>query len=246
MLVSLNELNVRGAVVCGTAPDDWDAVDALADRHTWVTPAFGIHPWYLHGATGDWKAQLRTRLDRPGAVVGEIGIDHGRDASEWATQEDVFVWQLEEAARRNLPACIHCVRADGRLLELLESHDRPACGYLLHGTHASAEMTRRFVELGAWLSYSANTLSRDRVRKAIRAAPIDRVLIETDAPYMPPEPCVSRYELAGDDDRRYNHPANLAVGYERAALALKMDIDELAARVAENYAALFGAMDNIK
>jgi len=240
LLGELSAIGVRRAVVNGTHPGDWDAVDALADRHTWVVPAFGVHPWAVHRATGDWKAELRARLDRPHAVVGEIGIDRARDEDQWAQQEDVFVWQLEEAARRSLPACIHNVRADARLLELLQQHDRPARGYLLHACPASAEMTRRYADLGAWFSYSANTLSRDKVRKALRAAPLDRVLIETDAPYMTPEPCVSRYELKDTDGKRANHPANLIVGYERAALALKTDVDSLAERVADNFATLFG------
>src|SRR5690606_11232155 len=102
-------------------------------------------------------------------------------------QEEVFVRQLELAAERNVPATIHCLKAWGRLNEILRAEKRPACGFLLHSYGGPAEMVRGFAGLGAFFSISGHFANerKSRQRETFRSVPLDRLLIETDAPDMP-------------------------------------------------------------
>jgi len=246
VLQQLRDIRVVGAVINGTEPADWDDVDTLAERHTWIVPAFGVHPWFLDGLPGDWKRTLRAHLERPGSIIGEIGIDraHDPDDDNWERQESIFVWQLEEAARRNVPASIHCVRAWGRLLELMQLNDRPACGCLLHAYAGSAELVPQFAELGASFSFSVTTLQRKKVRQALAVVPVDRLMLETDAPYMTPPAELARYEMTfaydSETNERFNHPGNLIAAYDSAAELLGISVEELAERAAANFHTLFG------
>lgn len=224
-----------GAIVNGTEPDDWPDVQRFVEHHPNATPAFGIHPWRTEHAQGPWLDQLRRRLlDAPAALVGEIGLDHARPAADRDHQAAVFRQQLALAAELDRPCCIHCVQAHGQLVEFLEADARPS-RFMMHGYGGSAEMISRYARLGAFFSFSPATLARPKTADALRAAPPDRLLLETDAPYMPAPPDATRYELPGKAKARWQHPANLIVAYEAAARILDSPLDRLRDRLADNY-----------
>lgn len=241
----LGEIDCAGSVINGTSPADWDDAKRFA-RGSGNAIAFGVHPWYLTDIDADnaWLDTLRGLLDaHPTASIGEIGIDHARPESEHAQAEEVFLAQLDEAAVRNRPCTVHCVRAHDRLWQLIEKRALPRRGWLLHGWSGPAHFVRKFVEHGAYFSFSAYTLTQKKPRASIHEVPIGRVLIETDAPYMVPPADVRRYELTDDAGKPFNHPANLIVGYELAAKALNMNLEDLATHVADNFTRLFGSID---
>lgn len=237
---------IRQAVVNGSSEEDWPVVAALAASHAdLVRPAFGLHPWYTGARTPGWKSALIAQLDsHPRASIGEIGLDRWIQPHNLPDQETVFLEQLELAAQRNLPASIHCLKAWGRLVELLASHPLPARGFLLHSYGGSWETARTLLDLGAVFSFAGYFLrpGKTAVRQVFQRLPSDRILLETDAPdqCLPPE--LDNYRLAdpGNPSRTINHPANLAAVYREFAKLRGLTERELQQILWTNFLSLFG------
>lgn len=249
----LAAIELGGAVVNGTHPDeDWDAVAALAARFPWVKPSYGVHPWDVGSRPADWQEKFTARFAaEPHAHVGEIGLDRyilepaRRDDPDFADviaapieeQRDVFTWQLRQAAALDRVATVHCLRAWGPLQEALRDPPLPRRGFLLHAYGGSPEMVPVFAEMGAYFSFNTSHLDprKTRQRAAFAAVPLDRLLVETDAPAMPPP--APAYQLA---DTTLNHPANLAAAYAGLAELRDLPLDKLTRQVGENFVRLFG------
>jgi TatD DNase family protein len=205
-------------------------------------PSFGYHPWYLPERTEHWRENLVHFLDQIPSAIGEIGLDRWKPGLPYERQEEIFIAQLRLAAERDLPVSIHCLQTWGRMLEILQTEPRPACGFLLHSYGGPQEMVDSFVALGAYFSlpgYYARE-RKERQRETFRQIPLERLLIETDAPdQMLPE---GRGQTLTDlaTGKPINHPANLATGYEFAAELRGIAIAELAAQVEVNFLRLFG------
>ena len=132
----------------------------------------------------------------------------------------MFTTQLDLASQRNLPLSIHCLKAWGPLIEILESRPLPQRGFLMHSYSGSAELIPRLAKLGAYFSFSGYFLHprKQNVRDAFSSVPLDRLLIETDAPDMlPPHDCVD-HPL----EKHLNHPANISKIYDEASKFLDL------------------------
>lgn len=165
----------------------WDAESsfralAMAAGYPAIRPAVGLHPWFVNAETDlDWLPRL---LDDPRLVaIGEIGLDGAVD-TDAARQEDVFRAQLALAAERDLPVLLHCRRRWDRLLACLR--ESPPVRGVVHAFSGSREILRDCLALGLYLGF-AGMVTRPNARRAHEAAaavPADRLLLETDAPYM--------------------------------------------------------------
>lgn len=207
LITTLIKGGVHRCVVNGTSPSDWPKVAELAAQYPQlIIPSFGLHPWQKPDNT--WRDQLLTYLDTtPHACIGECGLDRWIKDYDIDLQRDIFTFQLSVAEERNLPLSIHCLKAWGALLEILESQALPERGFLLHSYSGSAELVPRLEKLGAYFSFSGYFLREDKknVRDAFMQVSPDRLLIETDAPDMLPPEDVIEYPL----NQKLNHPANL-------------------------------------
>ncbi len=259
----LRRLGVTNAVVNGTRESDWDAVGALVgtavpsrplagisprtaeDSGPYLisTPSYGLHPWYVRERSDAWLEDLRARLTAaPRAAVGEIGLDRWVEGHDLAVQAPVFTEQLQLAAELHRPATIHCIRAWGALWETLQAHALPA-GFLLHAYGGPAEMVPGFVERGAYFSFSTYFLHerKEPQREVFRHLPLDRLLVETDAPDLRPPDERNPRPLAAPDGSPINHPANIDLAYATLADLRGLPLEELSAVVAQNFARLFGS-----
>lgn len=242
ILDDLENMGVRGAVVNGTSEEDWDAVARLAAKRRWVIPSYGVHPWHAKERGADWEERLRARLDA-GGVVGEIGLDRWKEPFDFPDQELLFRVQLRLAAERDAPASIHCLRAWGALWELLRTERTPARGFLLHAYGGPGEMVEPFARRGAYFSFNGSFLAEERHRKrdAFLHVPLARLLVETDAPAMPPPAEWNRHPLPQTaEGEPVNHPGNIDAAYEGLAALRGMRPEELEAVAAENFERLFG------
>ena len=233
-IARLSGEGIRGAMVNGTSEADWPAVAALAARVPWVIPSFGLHPWHVPRRSSVWKETLTSALDaHPGAGVGEIGLDRWIEGHDLPDQIDCFTWQLELAARRNLPVSIHCIQAWGALWDSLKRTPLPVRGYLIHAYGGPSEMLPGFVKRGAYFSFSPYFLHerKSAQREAFAAMPLERLLVETDAPDLAPPVERNPIPLAGN----INHPANLMTCYEALAALRGLTVEALVAQVAENF-----------
>jgi TatD DNase family protein len=228
-------------VVNGSCEEDWLAVKELAERYPEVVPSFGYHPWYVKERTPDWQKNLTTLLDQVPAGIGEIGLDRWIENFDTPQQEEVFLWQLGLAAERNLPVSIHCLKAWGRLLELLQTNPRPRCGIVLHSFGGPKELIPALAELGAYFSFPGYFAHERKLkqRETFRTVPPDRLLIETDAPDQLLPEHLEKLPLSDSGGKRLNHPANLRAVYRFLAEFLGKPLDQLTAEVEQNFLRLF-------
>ena len=241
IISELESLPLQKAVVNGTRSEDWPQVAILARSHKWVIPSFGLHPWYVNQACENWRSDLQTHLQSSRSAIGEIGLDRWIKDYDSAKQEDAFIYQLQLAAKLNLPVTIHCLKAWGRLLEILQSQKLPA-GFLLHSYGGPAEMIHAFVNLGGYFSLSGYFAHprKQRQREVFRTIPPDRLLLETDAPDMSLPAERSPINLKDSHGEDLNHPANILAVYTFAAELYETDSQELGRRIEANFLQLFG------
>lgn len=241
LLSACRQIGVARMVVNGACEADWPQVLELARAHPEILASFGYHPWYLSERTALWRENLIRFLAQVPSAVGEIGLDRWKPGLTYAGQEEVFLAQLHLAAERDLPVSIHCLQAWGRMLEILKTGPRPAGGFLLHSYGGPVEMVKSFVALGAYFSlpgYYAQE-RKTRQRETFRQIPLDRLLIETDAPDQSLPDSLNRFPLVGTGTS-LNHPANLAAIYEFAAGLRGMAGTEFALQIEANFLRLFG------
>lgn len=242
IIAMMPQTGLKEMIVNGSCEEDWSCVATLGRDHPWIRPAFGLHPWYVKERSSVWLPALRQYLlAHPKAVVGEIGLDRWIRDPDIESQLECFRSQLALAVELDRPATIHCLRAFGLLEQILLSTPLPPRGFLLHSYGGPAGMIPRFVELGARFSLSPYF---GHPRKAaqlevFKSVPLDRLLVETDAPDMWPPDELNPNPLKTEDGSTLNHPANLRVSYELLSRLLNLPTKELQDLIAVNYAALF-------
>ncbi len=233
-------VGIRRQLVNGTRPDDWPACAALAESHPdQIQACFGLHPWYVNEAPEGWVDFLEEFLGHGGtAGVGEIGLDKWVRGHDLPRQREALVLQLGLAVVHGLPVTIHCLRAWGTLLEVLQGETLPDCGFLLHSYGGPAEMVDSFVALGGYFSVSGaffHERKRGQLETFVHRVPSHRLLVETDAPDMGLPAGMERF-----GEPPVNHPANAVVIYERLASMLGETKTVVIDRVQANFERLFG------
>ncbi len=230
-----------GRMFCNAVSEpDWPAVAELSRRHAAVVPFFGIHPWCCGAAGPGWQKRLADRLaamTAGPAGIGETGLDRARGADTDA-QRRCLLDHLELAAAHNLPVSIHCVKAWGALLEILETFTagQELPRIMVHSFSGSVETMRRLIDHGCTISYSCSIAQagRNQLRETVKRTPLTALLLETDSPYQkcPDLGPVSYYTAD------HNEPVAVAALYRYTAELLNMDIDELSSQLSTN-AAIF-------
>lgn len=217
---------------CGSAEGDWESVKKLSGSHSWIVPSFGLHPWYVADRSADWEKKLSAFLkDNPAACVGEIGIDHALDKSTFADQEKVFLRQLAIAAEFARPVTIHCVRAFGRLIELLRQAGGVFQGGIVHSYSGPPELVTTLEGFGLSISFSGSiTFPRNKKSRAsVNAVAPDRLCLETDSPDIKPS----------EWDGAVNEPAAIPLVAAAAAELRGMQLKEVAELTLRNASRIF-------
>lgn len=177
------------AIGTGDGPPDLEAGLRLADRHSNVYATIGVHPHDAAKSGASTMRELEALLRHPKvAAIGEIGLDYHYNFSPPETQRRVFIEQLELAGRAGKPVVIHTREAWDDTFAILEQHWRgTGIMHCFSGGPAEAE---RALGLGFYLSFAGIVTFPKAVdvQAAARLAPIDRLLIETDSPYLAPVP----------------------------------------------------------
>ncbi|GIW45976.1 MAG: hypothetical protein KatS3mg077_3258 [Candidatus Binatia bacterium] len=164
---------------------------ALAERYPGIFPTVGIHPHDAKEVTPEVLAALSEFADHPAVVaVGEIGLDYHYDNSPSEQQQSVFRDCIAIARGKGLPITVHLREAEADLIEILRSERAHEIGGVIHCFSGNWDTAKRLLDLGFFLSFSGIvTFKRaDAIREAARRVPSDRLLIETDAPYLAPVP----------------------------------------------------------
>jgi TatD DNase family protein len=241
----LEKLGIEYAVVNSTNPSDWPSVAKLADKHHWIIPNFGVHPWFLDSLPNDWIELLEGFLSRYKCGIGEVGLDRNCDSGSKELQLTIFRTHLEIAKRLSLPLTIHCFKRWGELLSQLEQVGTPECGFMVHSFNGPLEFIPKITSLGGYLSFSGGYLRKQGSENSalLRSVPRDRLLIESDAPNQPLAPEIEEYSLVDKTiGLRRNHPCNIGSIYRYIAARLRCDMLELCHDVRDNFLRLYGGV----
>jgi len=227
---------VAGLMCCGTNEEDWPLLPDLAQRFPQVRLSFGLHPWYIQKRSDTWLDTLRSLLTTTPSAVGEIGLDQALDKTTFADQETVFLAQLHLANELERPVSVHCRRAWGRLMELLDKTGWPAHGMVLHSYSGSSELVVPLARRGAFFSFSGSiTFDRNiHGREALVAVPLERLLIETDAPDLSPNQSPDNANLIQNDGKPINEPANLLIVAQTVARLRSLKLEDVASITFQN------------
>lgn len=242
-LLSSPELQsaVGGIVNVGTTCESSLLCIEQAKRHEFMYAAVGIHPEDAQTkcklSPDEEIARIKslvcdenTRKENKIVAIGEIGFDYYWQPVDKELQREYFEKQMELAKELRLPVIIHDRDAHGDTFELLCKF--PSVRGVLHSCSMSAEMVKELVKRGWFISFSGTVTFKNasRVREACAAVPLDRILIETDAPYLAPVP--------------YRGKMNNSMYMQNTALAVadvfSLPYDEIVRRTNENARELFG------
>lgn len=189
LLAALPGRGVCHVVGCGADLKSSRQAMELAGRYPYCSAAAGIHPENAKDAPPDWEERLEALLASGGSVaVGEIGLDyHFEDGAPREVQRGLFERQILLAKQLGLPVIVHDRDAHGDTMELLRRH-KPAG--VIHCFSGSVEMAREAVRLGFYIGIGGSvTFKNARVPVEVaKAVPRDRLLLETDCPYLAPVP----------------------------------------------------------
>jgi TatD DNase family protein len=224
------------AIICpGVTADSSRAVVRLAEKYETVHAAVAIHPnRCAEAGPEDWVAAL---ADHPRVVaVGETGLDKHWDFTPFEVQQDYFDRHIRLAAERDLPLIVHSRETDAEVTAMLrQAADRAAIHGVIHSFSGSAEMAHDCLAMGFYLSFSGSVTYRNKKFQPLRAVaaevPDERILIETDSPYLVPHPLRSK--------QRRNEPALLVHVAECLAELRGQSVDEIAAQTTANARRLF-------
>src|SRR5271170_3526241 len=204
----------------------------IAPRHPHVFAIIGVHPHDAKDCDADRISALR-ELARSKKVVaiGESGLDFHYLHSPVEAQEAALRRHLELAAELDLPISIHCRDAEARLSAIVREVGLPPRGGVIHCFTGNTEAAREFVALGFHISFSGIVTfkSAASLREAAPIVPADRLLAETDAPFLAPEPYRGKR----------NEPAFVARTFEVLARLRNCDREAIAAQIAANAARVF-------
>jgi len=222
-------LTIAGATKTGGYDDTFNIVGN--DSRIWI--AAGIHPHAGSRATPDALDRLRFILDRDKVVaLGEIGLDYYYNHSEPAVQRRAFISQLRMAHDANLPVAIHTRDADDDTVAILRDEGAQEIGGVIHCFSSAHQLADAALDMGFYLSFSGivtfpKTIA---VQEVAAAAPEDRILAETDSPFLSPIPFRGKV----------NEPARVRYVVDKLAELRDIDPEDMGRITVENAAKCFG------
>lgn len=227
------------AIGSGTGPGSLDCAIQLADQHDWIYATIGIHPHEAKLAGEQDFEELAELAKHPRVLAwGEIGLDYYYDHSPREVQREVFVRQMQLARAARLPIVIHCRPSENsenawdECLGLIEEHWAASqLGGVLHCFTGQEPHASKAVELGFLISFSGNITfpKAENIRQVANQLPLDRMLIETDSPFLAPVP----------HRGKRNEPAFVVKVAEKIAELRGIAVDDVASQTTENFYRFF-------
>ena len=221
------------AIGTGPGPEKLDAAIPFAEQHDWIYTSVGIHPHEAKEVSPQHLDELARLAQHPKVIAwGEIGLDYFYDHSPRDVQATVFRSQMELAHTAKLPIIIHCRDAWDDCLALIEQHWRPTgLAGILHCFTGTLDHAKRGLDMGFLISFAGNATypKTQNIRDVAKEIPLDRILIETDSPFLAPQPYRGKR----------NEPAYVAEVAKTLATVRNLAPEEIAAATAANFRRLF-------
>lgn len=230
VLQQARQQQVQHFLCVSVSLDEFESMKAHVSRHADVSLSCGEHP--LH--TGEWLDSERlTKLATEANVIaiGETGLDYFYSPDNKITQQQAFCQHIAVARKLAKPLIVHTRDARADTLSILRSEQAIDCGGILHCFTEDWETAKAALDLGFYISFSGIMTFRnaDSLRDVVRKMPLDRLLIETDSPYLAPVPYRGKT----------NQPAYVTAVAAAMATELQMSIEAVASLTTENFFRLF-------
>lgn len=172
-------------IYCNTVSvAQWPELTLLAQNYPAVVPFYGIHPWHLGAITDEDLDLLAGSLGQKNSFCGEIGLDR-LCKTDFSLQENIFRKQLDIAMSTKSFVAIHCVKAWGRLLDILAEY-QGEISFMLHSFQGTREVMERLVAMGGMISFSDRVMQgqQQKNQDVLKATPLENLLLETDFPFQ--------------------------------------------------------------
>ncbi|MDR1734536.1 MAG: TatD family hydrolase [Oscillospiraceae bacterium] len=236
LLWTLPQLGVTGILTCGSDVPDSEAALALADKYNFIYAACGVHPHEAKDFDETAKRKLPQLLSHPKCIaLGEIGLDYHYDFSPRNTQKEVFCYQLALAKEIGKPVVLHDREAHADTLQLVREAGNTRG--VIHAFSGGSALAFEWLALGYALGFGGPVTFKPKKGEAMNMPlsvaaqiPLDRILLETDAPYLTPHPYRGKR----------NDSAMIAYVAETIAAARNMNPQELLDISADNAKRIFG------
>ncbi|MDR0736728.1 MAG: TatD family hydrolase [Zoogloeaceae bacterium] len=230
-LAAMRRHDVRGALCIGVNLADFPRVRALAENHPHLFASVGLHPEYDNAEEPDVARLVALAAHAKVIAIGETGLDYHwhKDRPEWQRQR--FRTHIRAARATGKPLVIHTRQAPDDTLAILREEDAREVGGILHCFSEDWNMAQKALDLGFYISFSGIVTFKNAraVQEAACRVPLDRLLVETDAPYLAPAP----------HRGQTNQPAYVRFVAEAIARLRDMTFAEVAAASSENFFTLF-------
>ncbi len=240
-----NGIETIVAIGSGSGPGSLDCGIQLAEKYGFVYATIGIHPHEAKLATEADFEELERLSKRPKVIAwGEIGLDYFYDHSPREVQRQIFLEQLQMARSAKLPVVIHCRPSDGSdnawedCLRLLHEHwVSSGLGGILHCFTGTWPYAKRALEMGMMISFAGNLTfpKAEQIRSAAKEVPLDRMLIETDSPFLAPIPYRGKR----------NEPAFVKEVARQVGELRGLSTEEVGSQTAKNFYRLFSLHEKL-
>lgn len=231
ILASMPEKNVGLIVDPGCDLESSRAAIALAEKYDFVYAAIGWHPEDMDKLTDEGFDEMIKLMHHPKCVaVGEIGLDYYWDAEHKDEQKALFIRQIELALELDKPVIVHDREAHGDSFDIVSRY--PELRGVFHCYSGSAEMAAELLKRGWYLGFDGPVTykSNKKAAEVLAVTPLERILVETDSPYMAPEPCRGKR----------NDSSLLVYVLEKIAALKGVSAEEMTRITQENGCRLFG------
>jgi TatD DNase family protein len=224
---------VTGWITVGTDPQENQNAVELANKFENMYAAVGIHPHDARTVTADTLKELQELAQHNKVVaIGETGLDYHYKFSSHDEQKRVFAKHLKIAVELNLPVIVHCREAFEETMEILEQFG-DVKKVVFHCFSGSAEQAETILDKGYFISFTGVVTFKnaEKTRRAAEVVPLDRLMVETDCPYMSPEPMRKQ---------KINEPALMIHTAKQLAELKGMSLADFAEAVTATSKAFFG------
>lgn len=232
-LARMQGAGVSRCILAGSDVDSSRRIATLTAQYPYVYGVVGIHPHEARYFDENTLPTLAALLKAPRIVgIGEIGLDYYYDHSPRDVQQEVFRRQLDFAYEQAMPAVFHVRDAHGDVTDIFRAQKARLPQGVLHCYTGSVESAREYLAMGFYLSLAGPVTYQNarNLHEVARFVPLDRLLVETDSPYLAPVP------MRG----QRNEPANVCYVAEKVAQLKGISLEEVAAQTTKNVERLYG------
>ena len=181
---------VKAIIIPAIEPDRYDGVLSICNQYENIYCGMGVHPHNANDYSAPVEDRIIALLENPKVrAVGEIGLDYYYDFAPKDVQQEVFRRQLNIAKSYDMPVIIHNRESDDDMIEILQEEQNGELKGVLHCFSSDLTMLHKALDLGFHVSFTGNiTYKKSILDEIVRATPLDKIMIETDSPYMTPVP----------------------------------------------------------